>query len=128
MIVAIWAFAIRFATTEIANDSSWAWWTSAAILPPLLLIPVLCRPSTPTKRAVGLTSIYFISIFIFLAVARDNKGPLPKWGLFMAIAQVTYISAWWAMMRMDEAMQERRANSATSREKLAIFVPKHDDE
>jgi hypothetical protein len=41
----------------------------------------------------------------------------------MAITQVTYISAWWSVVRMDEVMKERRGIPESSREKLKAFEP-----
>ena len=46
----------------------------------------------------------------------------------MGITQITYIAAWWAVMRMDEVMAERLAVSAASRVELALYDPTHPDD
>jgi hypothetical protein len=68
-------------------------------------------------------------LFTLIAYAigkRFMDGPMPLWALSMAVTQITYISAWWAVVRTDEVMQERRAVTADDRTKLAIFDPQED--
>lgn len=123
MIVALWAFAVRFATTGFLIDAYWFLWAITATVAPILLVPVLFGDWSVARRMFMLFVLYLLAIAAYVVGSRYWNGPLPFWAFSMAITQMTYISAWWAVVRMDEVMQERRAISAASREKLEIFEP-----
>ena len=128
MIVALWAFALRYALSGMIVDIYLIEWFVGASLSPVLLVPILyCQLST-VARLLWLTSLYLFALSAYVVGSNFMIGPMPLWTFAMALTQITYISAWWAVMRMDEAMQERRAISAAIREKLAVFEPKHGDE
>ncbi len=120
IIVAVWAFAARFADFTIVRQAEWLIWILCAIVVPILATAVLFRRSSPPARLLRLVVIYLLT-FLFYAIAWN--GRLSALAVSMSVTQLTYISAWWAMMRMDEAMQERRAIIAASREKLALYDP-----
>jgi hypothetical protein len=123
MIVALWAFALRFSEELFMFDSYVMLWEGAASLAPLLLAPILFTQITTTWRLLGLLFVYLLSFAAYGFVAKLMEGPLPLWTLSMAITQVTYISAWWSVVRMDEVMKERRGIPESSREKLKAFEP-----
>jgi hypothetical protein len=128
MIVALWAFAVRFASTGFLLDGYWALWIATATMAPLMLIPVLFSNSSPVARLVKLVGLYLLSFLAYVVGSRYMQGPLPLWAFSMAITQTTYISAWWAVVRMDEVMQERRAVTVASREELALYEPTKSDD
>jgi hypothetical protein len=131
MIVALWAFALRVASSQPLPDFDYisGTWMAAATIPPLLVVPVLFSNLTTTPRLIGLGSIYLGALLIYLFTdlwfARQNRldDQIVHWSFGMAVTQISYISAWWAVMRMDEAMQERQAIIDASREKLKVFEP-----
>ncbi len=109
MIVALWAFAIRYATMEFATDKYWFLWAITALVAPILLLPVLFGAWSVGTRLLMLVVLYLVAIAVYIIGSRYWDGPLALWAFSMAITQITYISAWWAIVRMDEVMQERRA-------------------
>jgi hypothetical protein len=123
MIVAFWAFALRFAGTDFLIDRYWILWNGVASVTPLLLVPVLFGRISTGWRLFGLLVSYLLVFVAYGVAAKFMEGPMPLWALSMALTQITYISAWWAIVRMDEVMQERRAVAAASKEKLAIYDP-----
>jgi hypothetical protein len=130
MIVALWAFALRAALAKFPVDAYAYIWMVAATLPPLLIAPVLFGNLSTTIRLVGVTGSYLLAMLIYgTAVyyaqepAHQWFNPMVHWAFGLVVAQISYISAWWAVIRMDEAMQERQAISEASREKLKVFEP-----
>jgi hypothetical protein len=124
LVAALWAFAIRYANENLLIDKYFMAWVSIAALIPILLVPVLFSAISTTWRLIALSTSFLFAIVSYLIIDHyipDN--PIALWALTMAITQITYISAWWAVMRMDEAMQERQAISEASREKLKVFEP-----
>ncbi|MDZ4656382.1 MAG: hypothetical protein SH868_02260 [Bythopirellula sp.] len=123
MIVALWAFAMRFAGVDFLIDKYLIVWIVAASLAPLLLVPVLFGRVSTGWRLLGFLGVYIVTFAAYGVSAKWMDGPLPLWAFSMAITQITYISAWWAVVRMDEVMQERRAVIASSEQKLALYDP-----
>jgi hypothetical protein len=124
LIAALWAFGMRFVDEGLLIDKYFIAWFSIAAAIPVLLIPVLFSAISTTKRIVAfmcIISIAFIGYMLTEHYIPDN--PISMWVLTMAVTQISYISAWWAVMRMDEAMQERQAITEASREKLKVFEP-----
>jgi hypothetical protein len=128
MIVALWAFAFRSALANFPVDGYTVIWMVAATVAPLLIAPVLFGRLSTTARLVGLISAYLSAFMIYRLVEQQLPGEqIVLWAFGMAVTQITYISAWWAVTRMDEAMQERQAVSDASREKLKVFEPTRQD-
>ena len=75
------------------------------------------------SRPFGLLAVYLFALIAYAIGNRFMDGPLPFWALSMAITQITYISAWWAMLRTDEVMQERTAVTENARMKLSVYKP-----
>jgi hypothetical protein len=126
MIVALWAFALRFTSAEIF-DVYLVVWIVVASLSSVLLVPIMYTPLSTVPRLLWLTGLYLFALLAYAVGRRYMEGPMPLWALSMAIMQITYISAWWSVMRMDEVMQERRAVTADAREKLAVFDPREEE-
>jgi hypothetical protein len=127
IIVALWAFALRYALGGMIVDKYLIVWIAVASLSPVLLVPILYHQLTTVSRLLWLTSAYLLALLAYVIGQRYMNGPMPLWALSMALTQITYISAWWAVVRMDEAMQERRAVSKNARAKLAVFEPRQSD-
>jgi hypothetical protein len=128
MIVALWVFAFRSALANFPVDGYTAIWMLAATVPPLLIAPVLFGKLSAIARVVGVMATYLAVFFVYWIVDQRLPGEqIVLWAFGMAITQISYISAWWAVMRMDEAMQERQAISEASREKLRVFEPSNID-
>lgn len=123
MIVALWAFALRFAGVNFIVDAYWWVWLVAAALAPLLVAPILFANLSLGARPFALLTLYLTTLIAYAIGRRFMDGPLPLWALSMALTQITYISAWWAVVRTDEVMQERRAVTEDAREKLAVYQP-----
>jgi hypothetical protein len=129
MIVALWAFAFRSILTNFPVDRFTAIWMVAATVPPLFVGLVLFGKLSTKTRLPGILAAYVIAFVIYRFVVFWNafhKLPCEQivlWAFGMAVTQISFISAWWAVMRMDEAMQERQAISDASREKLKVFEP-----
>lgn len=124
MIVALWAFAFRSALANFPVDGYTAIWMVAATLPPLLVAPVLFGKLSAVARLVSVMAVYLVMFLVYWIVDQRLPGEqIVLWGFGMAVTQISYISACWAVMRMDEAMQERQAISEASREKLKVFEP-----
>lgn len=124
MIVALWAFALRYALGEwFIVDAYLIVWIVVASISPMLLVPVLFSQLSTVWRLLWLTILYLMALVAYIVGSNFMDGPMPLWAFTMAVTQITYISAWWAVMRMDEAMQERQAVSEASREKLKVFEP-----
>lgn len=124
MIVALWAFAFRSAAARIPVDKYFMIWLLAASAGPLLVAPALFSKLSALMRLTALIMAYLIA-FVIYAIASYYlpDEPIVNWAFGMAIAQITYIAAWWAVMRMDEGMQRRREMTNPSREKLTLFDP-----
>lgn len=123
MIVALWAFALRFAGVNFIIDTYWWVWIATAAVAPLLITPILFANLSLGARPFALLAVYLFTLIAYAIGKRFMDGPMPLWALSMAVTQITYISAWWAVVRADEVMQERRAVSKVSREKLKVFDP-----
>jgi len=114
---------MRFAGVDFLIDKYLIVWIVAASLAPLLLVPVLFGRVSTGWRLLGFLGVYIVTFAAYGVSAKWMDGPLPLWAFSMAITQITYISAWWAVVRMDEVMQERRAVIASSEQKLALYDP-----
>lgn len=127
MIVALWAFALRSMNAGVLVDRYFFLWIVTAAVTPILLIPVFFS-NISTAWRYGYLIAVFVIVFIAYGFAARYVGdnPIALWALMMAITQIAYISIWWAVVRMDEVMQERRAVVAASDEKLKVFNPKED--
>ncbi len=123
MIVALWAFGLRFGGVDFLIDQYWVVWIIAASAAPLLLVPVLFSRISSGSRLLSLLALYLFVFGAYALLTKFMEGPMPLWALSLAITQVTYISACWSVVRMDEVMQERRVVSESSREKLKVFDP-----
>jgi general stress protein CsbA len=124
MIVALWAFAFRSSAGKFPVDWYTSVWLVGAIVAPLCVLPALYGKMSITQRLAAFLASYVL-VLVFSGVAYKYYGneAIINFSLIMAITQISYISTWWAVMRMDEAMQERQAISEASREKLALFDP-----
>jgi hypothetical protein len=123
MVVALWAFALRFAGVNFIIDAYWWVWIATASIAPLVVTPILFANLSLGSRPFALLAAYLFTLIAYAIGRRFMNGPMPLWALSMAITQITYISAWWAVVRTDEVMQERRAVTAASSEKLKVFDP-----
>ena len=123
MIVALWSFALRLAGVNFIIDAYWWVWIATAAIAPLVVTPVLFANVTLGSRPFGLLAVYLFALIAYAIGNRFMDGPLPFWALSMAITQITYISAWWAMLRTDEVMQERTAVTENARMKLSVYKP-----
>ncbi len=123
IIVAFWAFALRFADFRIITQDLWWIWLGCAVLIPLCIVLVFFKQLLPGTRLLRLMVAYLFALVLYGIARIYDKGPLPSWAFAMAITQITYITAWWAVMRMDAVMVERKEVTAASRERLAIFDP-----
>jgi hypothetical protein len=128
MIVALWAFALRFAGVNFIIDAYWWVWIVTASVAPLVVTPILFANLSLGARPFALLAVYLFALIAYAIGKRFMEGPLPLWALSMAITQITYISAWWAVVRTDEVMQERRAVTAEANEKLKVFNPRDEGE
>lgn len=128
MIVALWAFGLRLAGMNFIIDAYWWVWIATATVAPLVVTPVLYARLTLGARPFALMAVYLMALIGYALGKRFMDGPLPFWALSMAITQITYISAWWALVRTDEVMQERRAVTENSREKLKMSEPPQEGE
>ncbi|TWU29520.1 hypothetical protein [Bythopirellula polymerisocia] len=128
IIVAFWAFAVRFADFAIVTQKTWWIWLLWAALIPLVLAFAFFKPLQPGTRLLRLMVAYLFALLLFGIARIYDQGPLPSWAFAMAITQITYITAWWAVMRMDEVMGERRAVTTASREALSIYDPTKSEE
>jgi hypothetical protein len=128
MVVALWAFALRFAGVNFIIDAYWWVWIVTASIAPLVITPILFANLSLGSRPFALLAVYLFTLIVYALGKRFMDGPMPLWALSMALTQITYISAWWAVVRIDEAMQERRAVTAASIEKLKVFDPQGEDE
>jgi hypothetical protein len=128
MIVALWAFAFRSSAARFPVDDFTVIWTVATIAAPLSVIPALYGSMSSTRRLAAFLGSYAM-VLVVGGAAYNYYGnePINTWAFIMTITQITYIAAWWAVMRMDEAMQERQAVSDASREKLKVFEPTRQD-
>jgi hypothetical protein len=124
IVVALWAFALRFALAGMIVDLYLVVWIVVASLSPVLLVPILYCAMSTVSRLLWLTALYLLALLAYVVGSNYMEGPMPLWALSMAITQITYISAWWAVVRMDEVMQERRTVSEDARAKLAVYDPK----
>lgn len=137
IVVAFWAFAVRyadfsifavrFANFDLLYQELWWIWLMCAVLIPLALVLVFFKPLPPGTRLLRLMVAYLFALLLYGVARLYDRGPLPSWAFAMAITQITYITAWWAVMRMDEVMGERRAVTNASRESLAIYNPKEQE-
>ncbi len=109
MIVAFWAFAFRASAGRLLIDRYFVIWLVAATVAPLIIAPVLFSNLSATLRLIGLVGAY-LATFLINSITRSffYDDQIITWSLMMAIAQITYITAWWAVVRMDEVVQERR--------------------
>jgi hypothetical protein len=132
MIVALWAFAFRASSGRILLDRYFIIWLVASTIAPLMVAPVLYGKFSTAMRLVGLVSVYLLVLLSYVIVlyyfdkpvpANDWVFPIFHWAFGLVFTQISYISAWWAVIRMDEAMQERQAITEASREKLKLFEP-----
>jgi hypothetical protein len=124
MIVALWAFAFRSSAARFPVDVFTGIWTVATIAAPLTVIPALFGSMSSTRRIAAFLGSYAMVLVVGGAAYNYyGNGPINTWALIMSVTQISYISAWWAVMRMDEAMQERQAIIDASREKLKVFEP-----
>jgi hypothetical protein len=124
LVAALWAFAIRYANEGLLIDKYFMAWVGMAAVVPLLLVPVLFSSISVTWRLITFTiSILFAFVGYVITDRYIPDNPISLWALTMSVTQISYISAWWAVTRMDEAMQERQAISEASREKLKVFEP-----
>lgn len=123
MIVALWAFGLRFAGVNFLIDAYWWVWIVTAAVAPLAVTPILFANVSLGSRPFALLAVYLFALIAYAIGKRFMEGPLPLWALSMAVTQITYISAWWAVVRTDEVMQERRAVTTDARTKLAVFDP-----
>jgi hypothetical protein len=128
MVVALWAFALRFATANFIIDAYWWVWIVTASVAPLVVTPILFANLSLGSRPFALLALYLFTLIAYAIGKRFMDGPMPLWALSMAITQITYISAWWAVVRTDETMQERRAVTAASNEKLKVFDPQEESD
>jgi hypothetical protein len=125
IIVSIWAFMIRFADfgLDVPSDYDWLYWLVCSAVIPLTLVPSLERSLRPVRRITIISMALLAGALLYIFGRNFFPPPLPEWTLILSITQITYISAWWAVVRMDEVMQERRAVTDGARAKLAIFDP-----
>jgi hypothetical protein len=123
MIVALWAFALRFGGVDFLVDKYWIAWIVAASVAPVLLVPILFNKLAPGARLFAMLGVYVAVFGAYALGARFMEGPLPLWAFSMAVTQITYISAWWSVVRMDEVMLERRAVAEANAEKLKVYDP-----
>ena len=124
IIIAFWSFAVRFADFGIVTQTDWWIWLLCAVLIPLVLAFAFFKTLQPGTRLLRLMVAYLFTLLLYGVARIYDQGPLPSWAFAMAITQITYITAWWAVMRMDDVMAERRAVTNASREALAIYDPK----
>jgi hypothetical protein len=128
IVVSLWAFALRWALGGLVVDAYLFAWIIAATIAPLVVTPILFANLSLGARPFALLAAYLFTLIAYAIGKRFMEGPMPLWALSMAITQITYISAWWAVVRTDEVMQERRAVSKVSREKLKVFDPQDEVE
>ncbi len=128
IIVAFWAFAVRYADFRIVTQELWWIWLLCAVLIPWVLVLVFFKPLQPGTRLLRLMVAYLFALVLYGIARIYDQGPLPSWAFAMAITQITYITAWWAVMRMDSVMSERKAATQASRERLAVFDPAKSDQ
>lgn len=127
MVVALWAFAVRFALGGAIVDAYTIVWIVAASVAPVLIVPVLYGRLSTVSRLLWLTALYLLAMLSYAIGTNYMEGPMPLWAFGMALVQLIYISAWWSMVRMDEALQQRHAVSENAQAKLAVYRTEEED-
>ncbi len=123
LVVALWSFAARHADFSIVAEYDWWLWFSCATLVPLAMIPAFLAKLQTGTRMLRLMVVYLLALLFYGLARKFFPGELQAWIFTMAVTQIAYLTAWWAVMRMDQVLRERRAVSANSRAKLAIYDP-----
>jgi hypothetical protein len=133
IIVAVWAFAVRFGDFRILSSGDWWLWYGVSTLVPLAMLALFFGEVPPGTRVLRLM-VMVLTLFLVYGVGRKHGAAilpndvdsrmLLSYVCLLAFTQVIYLAVWWAVMRMDDTLAERRRVTATSREKLALFDPR----